>query len=410
VIPYLREQFNARFSVAAYQRFLRSLETAVGAPIEFRVCETPVFVPTELLTEMHQAAIEMINQLRAPSYLAASDRAIPAAFRAPGEGTHPHFIQVDFAVTRDENGKLAPKLVELQGCASIYAFQFILSQASQREYELGGLGYLLDGLTEESFLDLFRRTVLGSDAPEQVILMEIDPETQKTRPDFLLTEKLIGVPTVAITDLVRRGRRLCYRRGGREIEIHRLYNRVIVDELVRKRVRLGFDFRDELEVEWAGHPNWFFRLSKFSLPFLKHPAAPRASFLHELTEYPERLDEFVLKPLFSFAGSGVKVNVTRADLEAIPEAERGDYLLQEKITYAPAVVTPDEPSKVEARLMFFWPEGEADPMATMMLMRLSKGAMMGVDFNKNKEWVGSAAGFYESRENADDADAADTHG
>jgi hypothetical protein len=393
VIPHLRERFNTRFSETVYQQFLRAVEAAVGAPIEFRICETPVFLPPELVAEMQRAAGEIIAQLRAPDYHAASRRAIPAAFDAPGEGGHPTFIQVDFAVTRDDEGRLAPKLIELQGCASLYAFQFVLAQMYQRHYGLDELAYLFNGLSDESYLALLRRAVLAGHEPEQVILMEIEPERQKTRPDFLLSEKLLGVPTVAVSDVSKEGRRLFYHRAGRAIQIQRIYNRVIIDEFVRKGARCAFDFRDELEVEWAGHPNWFFRLSKFSLPFLDHWSVPRAVFLDQLTECPERLDEFVLKPLFSFAGSGVKVNLTRADLDAIPEAERADYLLQEKITYAPVIATPDGPSKVEVRVMFLWPDEAAEPVAAMPLLRLSKGEMLGVDFNKNKTWVGSSAGF-----------------
>jgi hypothetical protein len=224
--------------------------------------------------------------------------------------------------------------------------------------------------------------------------MEIAPESQKTRPDFVMTEKLLGVPTVAIHEVIKRGRQLFYQKDGAEIPIRRIYNRVIVDELVRKNVQFNFDYRDELDVEWAGHPNWFFRLSKFSLPFLQHSSVPRSWFLNQLHEYPEDLENFVLKPLFSFAGSGVKVNITRADLDEIPEAERGDYLLMEKISYAPVIRTPDEPSKVEIRLMSVWPDDEPAPIPTLLLGRMSKGAMMGVDFNKNKTWVGSTACFF----------------
>ena len=393
VIPDWRQHFNAQFSEAAYQQLLDALESTAGAPIEFRVCETPVFIPAELLTQMRQAASEIIAQLRTADYHAASTRSIPAAFHAPHENEHPSFIQIDFAVTRDAHGQLTPKLIELQGCASLHAFQFYLAQAYQHTYALRGLDYLFDG-GDESYLALLRHTVLGSHTPEQVILMEIEPEQQKTRPDFLLTEKLLSVPTVDIAEVVKRGRRLFYRRAGREFEIHRIYNRVIQDEFARKGLRVAFDFRDELDVEWAGHPNWFFRLSKFSLPFLHHPTVPRAWLVNQLPEYPEQLDQFVLKPLFSFAGSGVKINVTRADLDAIPEAERGDYLLQEKIAYAPVVVTPDEPSKVEVRVMFLWPDEAAEPTTMLPLLRLSKGEMIGVDFNKNKSWVGASAGFF----------------
>lgn len=390
-----RAQFNANFSQPAYEQLVASLEQAIGGSIEFRVSETPVFIPAALSAEIQQAARVMNQQLLNAEYLAASDRAIPENFCAPNQTAHPTFIQTDFAVIRDEFGRLKPRLVELQGCASVHAFQLLLSQEYQRQFDLSGLSYLLSGLSDESYLALLRRAVIGQHSPEQVVLMEIEPEKQKTLPDFVLTEKLFGVPTVAINEVIKRGKQLFYRHAGREIRIRRIYNRVIVDELMRKNVRFNFDYRDELEVEWAGHPNWFFRLSKFSLPFLDHPTVPRSWFLNQLAEAPRDLENFVLKPLFSFAGSGVKVNVTQADLEAIPEAERGDYLLQEKISYAGVIQTPDEPSKVELRLMSIWPDDEPAPIPAMFLGRMSKGAMMGVDFNKNKTWVGSTACFFE---------------
>lgn len=395
MIPRLRESFNANFTDEKHQRFLEALDAAVGVKIEFRPCETPVFLPNDLLTEMQQAGKELIAQLCTPEYLAASARAVPAEYNAPNEGPHPHFIQVDFAVTQDADGRLTPKLIELQGCASLYVFQYILPHEYQRFYDLRGLNYLLDGLTDESYLDLLRAVFLGSHKPEQVVLMEIDPLSQKTLPDFCATEKLLGIPFVDVSKIIKRGKKLFYVRDGQEIEIRRIYNRVIIDEFVRKGVRANFDFRDELDVEWAGHPNWYFRMSKFSLPFLNHPTVPRAWFLDQLKEYPGDLENFVLKPLFSFAGSGVKVSITREDLDAVPAGERGDFLLQEKVAYAPVIETLDEPSKVEIRVMFIWPDGADEPRAVTTLTRLSKGVMMGVDFNKNKTWVGSSCSFFE---------------
>lgn len=394
MIPELRKQFNANFTAAKHQQFLHALEAAVGVPIEFRPCETPVFLPGELLHEMQQAAQEIIAQLATPEYGAVSARAIPPAFNAPHEGAHPHFIQVDFAVTRAADGRLAPQLIELQGCASLYGFQYILPHVYQQIYGLEGLEYLLNGLRDDDYLSLLRRLLLNGHAPEQVILMEIDPLRQKTLPDFVATEKLFGLPFVCISQLSKRGNKLYYRRNGREVEIRRIYNRVIIDEFVRRGVQINFDFRDELEVEWVGHPNWYFRMSKFSLPFLHHHSVPRAWFLEQLTEYPADLENFVLKPLFSFAGAGVRVNVTRADLDAIPLAERGNYLLQEKVAYAPVIATPEEPSKAEVRVMFVWPQEATTPLAVTTLTRLSKGAMMGVDFNKHKTWVGSSCSFF----------------
>lgn len=362
------------------------------------MCETPVFVPPDLLTEMQQAARTMIAQLRAPDYLKVSQRSVPAEFHTPNEGEHPNFIQVDFAITRDAAGRLAPKLIELQAWPSLYAFQVLMAQAYRRSFDLTGLESLLSGLDEESYLNLFRRTVLGRHAPENVVLMEIDPFHQKTLPDFIATQKMLGICITDISDIIKRGRRLFYTQNGREVEIHRIYNRSIIDELVSRQVRYNFDFRDELDVEWAGHPNWFFRWSKFSLPFLNHPTVPRAWFVSELEAHHENLNDFVLKPLFSFAGSGVRVSVTRADLDAIPENERADYLLQEKVSYEPLIAAPpdvDELSKVEIRLMFLWPDEAAEPVPVNTLARLSKGAMMGVDFNKGRTGVGSSGCFYQ---------------
>lgn len=346
---------------------------------------------------MEEAALALIGQLDNPTYRAAAERAIPEAFRAPGERERPSFIQVDFAVAQDESGGAIPRLIELQAWTSLYAFQFVLPQIYKRLYDFGGLSYLLGDLDEERYLDLFRRTVLAGHAPEQVILMEIEPEKQKTRPDFLLTEKLLGIPTVGISEIIRRGKKLYYQSQGREIEIRRIYNRVVPDEFSRWGGSCAFSFRDELDVEWAGHPNGFFRISKFSLPFLDHPTVPKAWFLHQLSSYPENLDDYVLKPLFSFAGSGVKVNVTREDLDAIPEAERPNFLLQEKISYLPAIKTPDEPSKVEIRMMVLWPDDAPAPVLATTLPRMSKGKMLGVDFNKDKTWVGSSCCFFEKK-------------
>lgn len=396
MIPELRQKFNREFTEEKYQQFLSALDKAVGAKIEFRPCETPVFLPVEFLADMELAGKELIAQLSTPDYFATSMRAIPAKFHAPNEGSHPDFIQVDFAITRDADGKLSAKLIELQGCASLYAFQFLLPNEYQRLYDLNGLSYLLNGLNNESYIELLKQVFLNGHAPEHVVLMEIEPLRQKTLPDFKMTEKLFGISIVDVAELIKRGNKLYYLREGRETEIRRIYNRVIIDEFVQKGVKINFDFRDELDVEWAGHPNWYFRMSKFSLPFLNHPTVPRAWFLDQLSEYPADPENFVLKPLFSFAGSGVKVNVTHDDLDAVPPAERSNYLLQEKITYAPVVETPDEPSKVEIRIMFIWPQTAPEPIAVTTLTRLSKGVMMGVDFNKNKRWVGSSCAFWKA--------------
>ena len=392
MIPALRQRFNASFTPAKYQAFLKLMEERCGTPVKFQLSETPCFFPKPLLDQMSQYGKELIQQLGGLEYRKASFDAIPPDFNVPREAPHPMFIQVDFGLVRDAAGNLQPKLVELQGFPSLYAYQAILSQAYMEVFELdGNLKYLLGGLDWEGYKKLLRRAVVGNHDPQNVILMEIDPSHQKTLPDFLLTEKLLGIATVSITDIEKRGKELFYTSGGKRIPIRRIYNRAIVDELVRKKLKLSFNFSEELEVEWAGHPNWYFRMSKFSLPYLHHECVPKTSFLDRVERIPDDLENYVIKPLFSFAGLGVIVNPTKEDLANIPKEKRLQYILQERMQFEPVIETPFGGTKAEVRIMYIWLD---ELLPVMTIIRMGRGLMMGVDHNKNMEWVGSSAGFY----------------
>src|SRR5271170_59126 len=391
MIPALRERFNSNFTPEKYQAFLKLMEERCGTPVKFQLSETPCFFPKPLLDQMSQYGEELIRQLGGLEYRKTSFEAIPPDFNVPREAPHPMFIQVDFGLVRDASGKLQPKLVELQGFPSLYAYQAMLSQVCMEVFELDeSLRYLLGGLDWEGYKKLLRRAIVGNHDPSHVVLMEIDPLHQKTLPDFLLTQKLLGIPTVAITDIEKRGKQLFYEKDGRRIQIKRIYNRAIVDELVRKKLKLNFRFDEELDVEWAGHPNWYFRMSKFSLPYLRHESVPKTYFLDRVTELPD-LEKYVLKPLFSFAGLGVLINPTKEDLAAIPNDKRGDYILQERMEFEPVIETPFGGTKAEIRIMYIWVD-ELLPVLT--IVRMGRGKMMGVDHNKNMEWVGSSAAFY----------------
>jgi hypothetical protein len=392
MIPALRQQFNANFTPEKYQIFLKVMEERCGAPVPFQISETPCFFPKLLLDQMSQYGKELIQQLGGLEYRKASFDAIPPDFNVPREAPHPMFIQVDFGLVRDAAGKLQPKLVELQGFPSLYAYQAMLSQVYMEVFELDeNLQYLLGGLDWEGYKKLLRRAVIGDQDPQNVILMEIDPKHQKTLPDFLLTEKLLGIATVDIADIEKRGKELFYESDGRRIPIKRIYNRAIVDELVRKKLKLSFSFTDELDVEWAGHPNWYFRMSKFSLPFLKHQCVPKTSFLDRVEPLPRDLENYVVKPLFSFAGLGVILKPTKEDLANIPKSKRSQYILQERMQFEPVIETPLGATKAEIRIMYIWLD---ELLPVMTIVRMGRGLMMGVDHNRNMQWVGSAAGFY----------------
>ena len=370
--------------------------------LSFAYPKRPAFFPKPLLDRMAADGQALIRQLvDNPAYRAKSDEAVPAEFKVPNEAPHPMFVQVDFGLVRDASGELQPKLVELQAFPSLYAYQGPLAEAYVEAYGLaapgfrlsasGRLKYLLSGLETSSYRELLRRAIVGQHDPENVILLEIDPLHQKTLPDFLLTEQLLGIRTVDIRDVKKEGSRLYYERGGKRAPIERIYNRAIVDELERKHVHLAFDWRDELQVEWAGHPNWYFRISKFSIPYLKHPSVPKTWFLDQLEEVPADLQNYALKPLYSFAGLGVVIAPTKSDIAAIPADKRPFYILQERMHFEPVIETPFGATKAEVRVMYVWLD-ELTPVLT--IIRTGRGLMMGVDHNKNMEWVGASAGFY----------------
>ncbi len=395
MIPALREEFNRKFTAERYRQFLRALDTACGTEIGFRVSETPCFVPRELLDQMAQYGQELVAQLvDNPEYRRISDATIPAQYDVPNEAPLPMFVQVDFGLVRGADGELEPKLVELQAFPSLYGYQPLSAHQYVESYGLSSQpGIYLSGCDDEAYWALLRHLIVANQDPENVILMEIDPEHQKTLPDFLVTERRLGIAIVDILSLAKRGKRLFYRSNGREIEVRRIYNRCIVDELERKGIALPFDLRDELDVEWAGHPNWYFRISKFSIPHLKHRCVPQTWFLDQLSELPAGRENYLLKPLYSFAGVGIKFAPTKADVDTIPPDQRHNYIVQERLQFEPVIETPHGPTQMEIRMMFVWPEGgQLTPV--LPLVRMGRGMMMGVDHNKNLEWVGGSAALW----------------
>lgn len=397
MIAELRKRFNRRWTPELYAELLRRLDNVADVPVAYRCSETPLFLPKALLDCMIRYGQELYAQLAVNAeYRQASKAAIPAQFRVPNEGPHPLFVQADFGFVREANGDLAPKLVEIQGFPSLYAFQIALAKIYQEVYALDeNLTTYLGGLNEKSYFDLLRKVILNGHAPEETILLEIDPFTQKTLPDFIETQRVLGIKIACVTQIKKRGNRLFFE----GVPVKRIYNRVIADELVRKNVQADFAFSDDLEVEWAGHPNWFFLLSKFSIPWLQHVCVPETWFLDEAPLDLENLDNYVLKPLYSFAGLGVNIGPTKEDIAAIPEERRHEFILQRKMDFVPTLETPSGMTKVEVRIMYVW-NGGLQPVTT--IIRTGRGKMMGVDFNKSLDWVGATAGFHPLGKPVDD--------
>jgi hypothetical protein len=395
MIPSLREEFNRNFTPDKYRQLLQQLDQATGTHVGFRVSETPCFVPKALLDLMSQYGRELVLELvNNPEYRRASDASVPPQYNVPNESPLPMFVQVDFGVVRNPAGELEPKLVELQAFPSLYGYQPLAAHQYSETYGLpSDLGVYLSGYERGSYWKLMRQLIVAAHNPENVILMELDPEHQKTLPDFLVTQHELGIAIVDILSLKKRAQKLFYTKDGREVEVRRIYNRCIVDELERKGVTLPFDLREKLDVEWAGHPNWYFRISKFSIPHLKHKCVPKTVFLDQVRAVPRDNQNYLLKPLYSFAGVGITFSPTQADIDAIPRDQRHNYILQERMRFEPVIQTPYGLTQMEIRIMFVWPEGgELTPV--LPLVRMGRGMMMGVDHNRNLEWVGGSAALW----------------
>ncbi|MCY7352764.1 MAG: hypothetical protein LH606_19250 [Cytophagaceae bacterium] len=395
--PTLRNRFNEEFTEARYQAFLADLEAPFPGQLEFRVAETPVFIPKPLGQKLVDACESIIDVVVAADFDEKTKAAIPAGQAVPNENGHTSFLAIDFAICKDDSGNLTPQLIELQGFPSIFAFQSHVSEAYRKHFTIPPDWSNYFGVTSQAeYIEVLRKVLLGGEKPEHVILLEIYPEKQKTRADFAVTEHLTGVRAVCLTKIQKEGRQLFYDRDGVKTRIHRIYNRLIFDDLQNyPDLKTNFQFTDDVDVTWVGHPNWFFRISKYTLPFLGGPHVPESRFLDTFYgAFPENLENYVLKPLFSFAGSGVNLHPTPDVLRAIENPH--DYLLQRKVAYEPVVLTPDGSLvKCEIRMLYVWPDGDERPRLLTNLARLSRGEMIGVRFNKDFTWVGGSICFFE---------------
>jgi hypothetical protein len=390
----LRARFNADFTPEKYAALLRCVNEATKWPADFRIAETPIFLTREFTDQAVHAANQIAAQTQTPEFAMHAASAIPAGLEVPNESAHPEFLIVDLAIC-EEGHRLVPKLIEMQAFPSLFGFQFLLLGCMRKAFPIIPENWTssFGGIRDEQYLDILRRTIVGDSKPENVVLLEIEPEKQKTRIDFAATELVLGIRSVCTTAIKKRGRQLFYDHDGKETRIERIYNRVIFDELERRPdIKLPFSFQDELDVVWIAHPNWYYKISKHSLPFIKTAHTSPTFFADEFPT-DEKIDNYVLKPLYSFAGLGVDMDPTREKIAALKEPHQ--WILQKKVEYASFVPTVDGPkSKAELRMMFVWSE-KGEPLLLNNLVRMSQGKMMGVDFNKDKTWVGSSIALHE---------------
>ncbi|MEO1515534.1 MAG: hypothetical protein AAFV95_10990 [Bacteroidota bacterium] len=397
MISQIREQFNSNFSQDTYQKFLNYIAARYDHRPPFKIAETPVFVPDNLKKKLFDACESITDTLCRTDFKALSQGAILPDQIVPGEDEHTVFLQMDFGICKEANGELSPQLIEVQGFPSLYFFQDLVAEAYRKFYDIpDNFSHLFNGLTRQDYYDMLRRICVGDTDPKEVVLLEVAPTKQVTYIDFLIAQRELGIAVKCVTDLKKEGNNVFYiDEQGRKVQVKKIINRVIFDELIKRDdLAREFRFTQEANVEWVGHPHWFFRISKHTLPILDSPYVPKSYFLNQLDQMPDDLENYVLKPLYSFAGTGVIININQYDIDAIKDPE--NYILQRKVEYAPVVETLDEPSKCEIRMLMLWEKGQARPIMVNNLARLSKGEMIGVRYNKNKTWVGGAVGFFSS--------------
>ena len=396
MLPDQRNSFNQNFSEHKYEQLLSELNKDFVGAVDFRVAESPVFIDAHCNKQMLDTCDYMIDTITHSDFQALTDASIPANKNVPNQTVHPHFLAFDFGICMNEKNEIVPQLIEMQGFPSLFGYQVLLDDAMRSSYEIPApFSAYYSGLNKTSYLQKLHSVIVGNHDPKHVVLLEIKPHTQKTRIDFYATAAFTGVTIVCITEIIQEGDTLFYKNSdGEKIDIKRIYNRIIFDELdqmpseIREAGRILFE---NLNVEWAGHPNWFYRISKYTMPLLQHPNIPTSYYVNELVSIPEDLENYVLKPLFSFAGAGVIIDVTNNDIERL--ADPANWMLQKKVTYAPVIQTPTTPAKVEIRILYLWEEGAARPFPAINIARLSKGKMIGVRYNQNETWVGGSIAY-----------------
>ncbi|TRZ82173.1 MAG: hypothetical protein D4R91_04640 [Sediminibacterium sp.] len=422
MIAYIRQKFNAAFSEKTHQNYLAALNTSFPNALDFTVAETPIFID-KAFTEKILATGDYVNQvIQSDRFNSITEPSLKNVPFFPKETPLPACIVMDFAIAINDQNELVPALIELQGFPSLFAYEILQDDCIHKTYTIpAGFSPYLNGYTKEKYVAHLETILKGdtlidtkknldtnnqnvSDSTKDTIkhsnkhtvLLEILPHQQKTRIDFYCTEKYFNIPIVCITEIFVEETHLYYERDGKKIKIDRIYNRIVLDELKNQTKEIqekGALLQTNLNIEWVTHPHHFFKISKFLLPFLKHAYIPKTQFVDQLTELPTALEKYILKPLFSFAGQGVIIDINSGDIENI-EGPSG-WILQEKVNYANCIETPTGPAKAELRLFYFWDEGKQEYIATMNLARLSKGKMIGVDYNKNKQWVGGSLAYFE---------------
>ncbi|CAF0800733.1 unnamed protein product [Adineta steineri] len=258
------------------------------------------------------------------------------------------------------------------GFPSLHALAAFLDDNYRTNFNIpNNWSVFFNGRDKTRYINLLKEIIIGPYHPDEVILMDIKPHEQHTAVDFYLTQKYLGIPIVALSDLKQEGKKLFYEQKGERKLIKRIYNRLIFDEVDDDAniFKDNIDIRQDLDVEWIIHPNWFYRISKYLLPILKGDCVFNTYYLNDI------------------------IDVKKSDIEKIKDPK--NWILERKIEYEPVLNVNSTPIKGEIRLMYLWPDSREKPILTSNVLRLSTGKMINSQLNKNSEWAGSSMAFFQ---------------
>ena len=99
----------------------------------------------------------------------------------------------------------------MQGFPTLFGYQVWQDEVTIRNFTIPeGYSPYLNGFDRDSYVTLLKEVILGTHAPENVILLEILPHEQKTKIDFYCTSEYTGIPIVCLTELIQEGKKLFY--------------------------------------------------------------------------------------------------------------------------------------------------------------------------------------------------------
>lgn len=396
MIRSTRELFNQSFSKEKQRHIQSYFNNNYPNQLGFKLSESPIFISNNLQEKLFAVSESIIHQIVNQTILTDFSR-VPANQNVPNCKGKPHFLAIDFAICKNNNQEIEPQLIELQAFPSLFFYQVSLAQQFQQQYPfLNDFNFLLNHHSTKDYTQHLQELITANQPPENTIILELFPEQQKTKIDFSITKEHLGIETVCLTKIIKKGKTLYYQKNNQEIKINRIYNRLIFDDLEQyPDLKTQFNLTDNVEVDWVTHPNWFFVISKAILPKLQHQYIPKSYFVNDFPDNEiNNLSNYVLKPLFSFAGQGVNLNPKQEDINKIQNKK--DYILQKKVAYAPVFKDINNDfSKAELRLLYTWMPEDDLPKAAISLVRMSKSAMINVSHNQKSEvFTGSSVAFF----------------